>query len=84
MKVCGAWWWPPIARLPPVGYTTATRLYTRAVVEGPRADGQIRTAANLARTAQLARSGAQVVAVVRTVSTRTPRRRACGARSACT
>ncbi|MFD2009662.1 ATP-binding protein [Streptomyces narbonensis] len=46
---------------------TATRLYTRAVVEDPRADGRVRTAAKLARTAQLARAGEQVVAAVRTV-----------------
>ncbi|MEU6979008.1 AAA family ATPase [Streptomyces sp. NPDC046371] len=48
-------------------YATATRLYTRALVEDPRAKGRVRTAAKLARTAQLARTGAQVVAAVRTV-----------------
>ncbi|MER7600007.1 ATP-binding protein [Streptomyces hydrogenans] len=48
-------------------YATATRLYTRAVVEDPRAEGRVRTAAKLARTAQLARAGEQVVAAVRTV-----------------
>ncbi|MFB7339086.1 LuxR C-terminal-related transcriptional regulator [Streptomyces hydrogenans] len=48
-------------------YATATRLYTRAVAEDPRAEGRVRTAAKLARTAQLARAGEQVVAAVRTV-----------------
>ncbi|MER5740704.1 LuxR C-terminal-related transcriptional regulator [Streptomyces sp. NPDC002262] len=48
-------------------YATATRLYTRAVVEDPRAGGRVRTAAKLARTAQLARAGEQVVAAVRAV-----------------
>ncbi|MFB6837618.1 LuxR C-terminal-related transcriptional regulator [Streptomyces sp. NPDC056361] len=48
-------------------YATATRLYTRAVVQDPRAAGRVRTAAKLARTAQLARAGEQVVAAVRTV-----------------
>ncbi|MFJ5934402.1 ATP-binding protein [Streptomyces sp. NPDC093071] len=48
-------------------YTTATRLYTRAVAEDPRAEGRIRTAAKLARTAQLARAGEPVVAAVRRV-----------------
>ncbi|MFD4628509.1 LuxR C-terminal-related transcriptional regulator [Streptomyces sp. NPDC058284] len=48
-------------------YATATRLYTRAVAEDPRADGRIRTAAKLARTAQLARAGEHVVAAVRRV-----------------
>ncbi|MFG3039909.1 LuxR C-terminal-related transcriptional regulator [Streptomyces sp. NPDC048330] len=48
-------------------YATATRLYTRAVVEDPRPEGRVRTAAKLARTAQLARAGEQVVAAVRTV-----------------
>ncbi|MFF0561749.1 ATP-binding protein [Streptomyces sp. NPDC004266] len=48
-------------------YATATRLYTRAVVEDPRTEGRVRTAAKLARTAQLARAGEQVVAAVRTV-----------------
>ncbi|WP_432060995.1 LuxR C-terminal-related transcriptional regulator [Streptomyces sp. S1] len=48
-------------------YATATRLYTRAVAEDPRAEGRIRTAAKLARTAQLARAGEPVVAAVRRV-----------------
>ncbi|MFJ2056131.1 ATP-binding protein [Streptomyces sp. NPDC087908] len=48
-------------------YATATRLYTRAVAEDPGAAGRVRTAAKLARTAQLARAGAEVVAAVRTV-----------------
>ncbi|MFF9145000.1 ATP-binding protein [Streptomyces sp. NPDC014861] len=48
-------------------YATATRLYTRAVVEDTRAEGRVRTAAKLARTAQLARAGEQVVAAVRTI-----------------
>ncbi|WP_198351764.1 LuxR C-terminal-related transcriptional regulator [Streptomyces typhae] len=48
-------------------YATATSLYTRAVTEDPRARGRIRTAAKLARTAQLARAGEQVVAAVRRV-----------------
>ncbi|WP_435972150.1 LuxR C-terminal-related transcriptional regulator [Streptomyces sp. Qhu_M48] len=48
-------------------YATATSLYTRAVAEDPRAGGRIRTAAKLARTAQLARAGEHVVAAVRTV-----------------
>ncbi|MGW6969671.1 LuxR C-terminal-related transcriptional regulator [Streptomyces zaomyceticus] len=48
-------------------YATATSLYTRAVAEDPRAQGRIRTAAKLARTAQLARAGEDVVAAVRTV-----------------
>ncbi|MFJ7955871.1 LuxR C-terminal-related transcriptional regulator [Streptomyces sp. NPDC096319] len=48
-------------------YATATRLYTRAVVDEPRAEGRVRTAAKLARTAQLARASEQVVAAVRTV-----------------
>ncbi|GAA3506879.1 ATP-binding protein [Streptomyces showdoensis] len=48
-------------------YATATRLYTRLVVEDPRAEGRVRTAAKLARTAQLSRTGEQVVAAVRTV-----------------
>ncbi|MFB7275580.1 LuxR C-terminal-related transcriptional regulator [Streptomyces hydrogenans] len=48
-------------------YATATRLYTRAVADDPRAEGRVRTAAKLARTAQLARAGEQVVAAVRTV-----------------
>ncbi|MFE5829225.1 LuxR C-terminal-related transcriptional regulator [Streptomyces sp. NPDC056488] len=48
-------------------YATATSLYTRAVAEDPRAEGRIRTAAKLARTAQLARAGEPVVAAVRRV-----------------
>ncbi|WP_053644762.1 LuxR C-terminal-related transcriptional regulator [Streptomyces sp. NRRL F-6492] len=48
-------------------YATATSLYTRAVAEDPRAGGRIRTAAKLARTAQLARAGEPVVAAVRRV-----------------
>ncbi|WP_234323162.1 ATP-binding protein [Streptomyces bikiniensis] len=48
-------------------YATATGLYTRAVAEDPRAEGRIRTAAKLARTAQLARAGEPVVAAVRRV-----------------
>ncbi|MFI9121114.1 LuxR C-terminal-related transcriptional regulator [Streptomyces bikiniensis] len=48
-------------------YATATGLYTRAVTEDPRAEGRIRTAAKLARTAQLARAGEPVVAAVRRV-----------------
>ncbi|WP_411074069.1 LuxR C-terminal-related transcriptional regulator [Streptomyces sp. cmx-4-7] len=48
-------------------YATATSLYTRAVAEDPRAGGRIRTAAKLARTAQLARAGGPVVAAVRRV-----------------
>ncbi|MFF5454688.1 ATP-binding protein [Streptomyces sp. NPDC012950] len=48
-------------------YATATRLYTRAVAEDPRAEGRVRTAAKLARTAQLARAGEPVVAAVRRV-----------------
>ncbi|MFQ6144297.1 LuxR C-terminal-related transcriptional regulator [Streptomyces seoulensis] len=48
-------------------YATATRLYTRAVTEDPRAAGRVRTAERLARTAQLARAGERVVAVVRRV-----------------
>ncbi|MFE9742676.1 ATP-binding protein [Streptomyces sp. NPDC006477] len=48
-------------------YATATRLYARAVADDPRAGGRVRTAAKLARTAQLARAGEQVVAAVRTV-----------------
>ncbi|MFF6869806.1 LuxR C-terminal-related transcriptional regulator [Streptomyces sp. NPDC012450] len=48
-------------------YATATRLYTRVVAEDPRAEGRIRTAAKLARTAQLARAGEPVVAAVRRV-----------------
>ncbi|MFI7316835.1 LuxR C-terminal-related transcriptional regulator [Streptomyces venezuelae] len=48
-------------------YSTATSLYTRAVDEDPRADGRIRTAAKLARTAQLARADDRVVAAVRRV-----------------
>ncbi|WP_240802972.1 LuxR C-terminal-related transcriptional regulator [Streptomyces sp. A1499] len=48
-------------------YATATSLYTRAVTEDPRAEGRVRTAAKLARTAQLARAGAEVVAAVRRV-----------------
>ncbi|MGW4346544.1 LuxR C-terminal-related transcriptional regulator [Streptomyces sp. NPDC004690] len=48
-------------------YATATRLYTRAVTEDPRAAGRVRTAGKLARTAQLARAGERVVAVVRRV-----------------
>ncbi|MET9255450.1 LuxR C-terminal-related transcriptional regulator [Streptomyces sp. NPDC003717] len=48
-------------------YTTATDLYTRSVVEDPRAAGRVRTAVKLARTAQLARAGEDVVAAVRRV-----------------
>ncbi|MGC5343048.1 LuxR C-terminal-related transcriptional regulator [Streptomyces sp. DT171] len=48
-------------------YATATSLYTRAVAEDPRAGGRVRTAAKLARTAQLSRAGEQVVAAVRRV-----------------
>ncbi|MFB7088544.1 LuxR C-terminal-related transcriptional regulator [Streptomyces sp. NPDC056296] len=48
-------------------YTAATTLYTQAVAEEPRAGGRIRTAAKLARTAQLARAGEQVVNAVRRV-----------------
>ncbi|MFH8795949.1 LuxR C-terminal-related transcriptional regulator [Streptomyces sp. NPDC017941] len=48
-------------------YATATSLYTQAVTEDPRADGRVRAAAKLARTAQLARAGEQVVAAVRRV-----------------
>ncbi|WP_345638567.1 ATP-binding protein [Streptomyces thinghirensis] len=48
-------------------YTAATTLYTQAVTEEPRAGGRIRTAAKLARTAQLARAGEQVVSAVRRV-----------------
>ncbi|AEN13804.1 MULTISPECIES: LuxR family transcriptional regulator [unclassified Streptomyces] len=48
-------------------YTTATRLYTQAVADDPGAGGRIRTAAKLARTAQLSRAGDQVVAAVRQV-----------------
>ncbi|NEB50332.1 helix-turn-helix transcriptional regulator, partial [Streptomyces sp. SID339] len=48
-------------------YSTATSLYTRAVDEDPRADGRIRTAAKLARTAQLARADDRVVDAVRRV-----------------
>ncbi|MEU8958045.1 LuxR C-terminal-related transcriptional regulator [Streptomyces sp. NPDC048518] len=48
-------------------YSTATSLYTRAVDEDPRAAGRIRTAAKLARTAQLARADGRVVAAVRRV-----------------
>ncbi|PRH76430.1 LuxR family transcriptional regulator, partial [Streptomyces solincola] len=45
----------------------ATRMYTRAVEEDPRAGGRVRTAAKLARTAQLARAGEPVVEAVRRV-----------------
>ncbi|MEI7033320.1 LuxR C-terminal-related transcriptional regulator [Streptomyces pratensis] len=48
-------------------YATATRLYTRAVADDPLAEGRVRTAAKLARTAQLARAGDEVVAAVRRV-----------------
>ncbi|WP_323185951.1 AAA family ATPase [Streptomyces sp. NBC_00233] len=48
-------------------YATATRLYARTVAEDPRAGGRVRAAVKLARTAQLARAGEQVVAAVRTV-----------------
>ncbi|WP_409235867.1 LuxR C-terminal-related transcriptional regulator [Streptomyces sp. PA5.6] len=48
-------------------YSSATSLYTRAVDEDPRADGRIRAAAKLARTAQLARADQRVVAAVRRV-----------------
>ncbi|MFE0804588.1 ATP-binding protein [Streptomyces sp. NPDC058812] len=48
-------------------YTAATTLYTQAVTEEPGAGGRIRTAAKLARTAQLARAGEQVVSAVRRV-----------------
>ncbi|MGK9463124.1 LuxR C-terminal-related transcriptional regulator [Streptomyces sp. G6] len=48
-------------------YTAATTLYTQAVTEDPRAAGRIRIAAKLARTAQLARAGEQVVSAVRRV-----------------
>ncbi|MFF1464092.1 LuxR C-terminal-related transcriptional regulator [Streptomyces sp. NPDC058330] len=47
--------------------TTATRLSTQAVADDPGAGGRIRTAAKLARTAQLSRAGDQVVAAVRQV-----------------
>lgn len=48
-------------------YTTATSLYTQAVAEDPTAGGRTRSAAKLARTAQLTCAGEQVVAVVRRV-----------------
>jgi DNA-binding CsgD family transcriptional regulator/tetratricopeptide (TPR) repeat protein len=48
-------------------YTTATRLYTRAVAEDPHADGRIRTAAKLAGTAQLVRADEHVTAAIRRV-----------------
>ncbi|MFE9697319.1 LuxR C-terminal-related transcriptional regulator [Streptomyces sp. NPDC006270] len=48
-------------------YATATRLYTRAVADDPLAEGRVRTAAKLARTAQLARAGDRAVAAVRRV-----------------
>lgn len=48
-------------------YATATRLYTQAVAEDPRAAGRVRTAEKLTRTAHLSRAGEQVVAAVRRV-----------------
>ncbi|MFF3641488.1 LuxR C-terminal-related transcriptional regulator [Streptomyces sp. NPDC002564] len=48
-------------------YAAATSLYTRAIDEDPHAEGRIRAAAKLARTAQLARAGEHVVAAVRRV-----------------
>ncbi|MFJ8692787.1 ATP-binding protein [Streptomyces roseolilacinus] len=48
-------------------YAAATTLYTRAVTEQPRAGARVRTAVKLARTAQLARAGDDVVDAVRRV-----------------
>ncbi|MEV6263608.1 LuxR C-terminal-related transcriptional regulator [Streptomyces sp. NPDC051784] len=48
-------------------YTTATELYTRAIAEDPGANGRVRTAVKLVRTAQLARAGEEVLAAVRRV-----------------
>ncbi|MEV4946989.1 LuxR C-terminal-related transcriptional regulator [Streptomyces sp. NPDC053755] len=48
-------------------YAAATARYTTAIAEEPRAATRIRTAAKLARTAQLARAGDDVVNAVRRV-----------------
>ncbi|MFJ8981607.1 LuxR C-terminal-related transcriptional regulator [Streptomyces sp. NPDC102282] len=48
-------------------YSTATTLYTQAIVEDPRAAGRVHTAEKLARTAHLARAGEEVVSAVRRV-----------------
>ncbi|MBB5936445.1 helix-turn-helix transcriptional regulator [Streptomyces zagrosensis] len=48
-------------------YTAATSLYTLAIAQDPRAHGRIRTAAKLARTAQLARADERVVNAIRRV-----------------